>query len=89
MLRAINRYLKWAFVEAANAICLTRVRTRPRHVSRLAFAWPLRRATRSYIGAVARHLAEATYWMLRNGEAYREPKAFTSVRPRGISAEAP
>jgi hypothetical protein len=27
------------------------------------------------IGAVARHLAEATYWMLSKEEAYREPKA--------------
>ena len=26
------------------------------------------------IGAVARHLAEATYWMLSKQEAYREPK---------------
>ena len=26
------------------------------------------------IGAVARHLAEATYWMLGQQEAYREPK---------------
>ena len=31
----VNRYLKWAFVEAANAICLTRGRAAPRHVSRL------------------------------------------------------
>ena len=31
----VNRYLKWAFVEAANAICLTRRRARSRHVSRL------------------------------------------------------
>jgi len=29
----VNRYLKWAFVEAANAICLTRGRTPRRHVS--------------------------------------------------------
>ena len=41
------------------------------------------------IGAVARHLAEATYWMLSKEEAYREPKASGRVRPRGISAEAP
>src|SRR5262249_11944941 len=28
----VNRYLKWAFVEAANAICLTRGHTLRRHV---------------------------------------------------------
>jgi hypothetical protein len=38
---------------------------------------------------VARHLAEATYWMLSKGEAYREPKASGRVHSRGISAEAP
>src|SRR5262249_30403480 len=31
----VNRYLKWAFVEAANAICIGRGRAPQRHVSRL------------------------------------------------------
>jgi hypothetical protein len=31
----VNRYLKWAFVEAANAICIGRGRAPHRHVSRL------------------------------------------------------
>jgi transposase len=31
----VNRYLKWAFIEAANAICLMRRRHPHRHVSRL------------------------------------------------------
>lgn len=88
--RGKTRYrLKWAFVKAANAICLTRGRTRPRHVSRLYERVARRKGHAKAIMAVARHLAEATYWMLRNGEAYRESKAFTSVRPRGISAEVP
>ena len=26
------------------------------------------------VGAVARHLAEATYWILKKGEPYREPR---------------
>jgi transposase len=72
----VNRYLKWAFVEAANAVCLTRGRTAPRHVSRLYERVARRKGHAKAIGAVARHLAEATYWMLSNGEAYREPKAF-------------
>lgn len=34
------------------------------------------------IGAVARHLAESTYWMLKRGEEYREQKE-ARFRPRG------
>jgi transposase len=85
----VNRYLKWAFVEAANAICLTRGRAAPRHVSRLYERVARRKGHAKAIGAVARHLAEATYWMLSKEEAYREPKASTPFRPRGISAQAP
>jgi transposase len=85
----VNRYLKWAFVEAANAVCLTRGRTPRRHVSRLDERVARRRGHAKAIGAVARDLAEATYWMLSKGEAYREPKVSGRVRPRGISAEAP
>jgi transposase len=71
----VNRYLKWAFVEAANAICLTRGRKPHRHVSRLYERVARRKGHGKAIGAVARHLAEATYWMLSKGESYREPKA--------------
>jgi len=85
----VNRYLKWAFVEAANAVCLTRGRTPRRHVSRLYERVARRKGHAKAIGAVARHLAEATYWMLSKGEAYREPKGSGRLRPRGISAEAP
>ena len=85
----VNRYLKWAFVEAANAICLTRGRTARRHVSRLYERVARRKGHAKAIGAVARHLAEATYWILSKGEGYREPKGVAPFRPRGISAEAP
>jgi transposase len=71
----VNRYLKWAFVEAANAVCLTRGRTAPRHVSRLYERVARRKGHAKAIGAVARHLAEAPYWMLTKEEPYREPKA--------------
>jgi transposase len=84
-----NRYLKWAFVEAANAICLTRGRTARRHVSRLYDRVARRKGHAKAIGSVARHLAEATYWILSKGESYREPKGVGPFRPRGISALAP
>ena len=75
----VNRYLKWAFVEAANAICLHRGRAADRHVSRLYERLARRKGHAKAIGAVARHLAEATYWMLSKEEAYREPKSVGRV----------
>ena len=85
----VNRYLKWAYVEAANAICLTRRRTARRHVSRLYERVARRKGHAKAIGPVARHLAEATYWMLSKGESYRQPTGIGPFRPRGISAAAP
>ena len=73
----VNRYLKWAFVEAANAICLNRRRVPRRHVSRLYQRVARRKGHQKAIGAVARHLAEATYWILAKQKSYREPKAAT------------
>jgi len=78
----VNRYLKWAFVEAANAICLNRGRAPRRHVSRLYERVARRKGHPKAIGAVARHLAEATYWILSKQEPYREPKA-SAVSPTG------
>ena len=74
----VNRYLKWAFVEAANAICLNRRRTPHRHVSRLYERIARRKGHQKAIGAVARHLAEATYWILTKQQPYREPTAAVS-----------
>ncbi len=71
----VNRYLKWAFVEAANAICLNRQRAPLCHVRPLYARVARRKGHPKAIGAVARHLAEATYWMLSRQEPYREPKA--------------
>lgn len=73
MRRESNRYLKWAFVEAANANNLQRARYPGRHVSRLYERIARRKGHPKAIGAVARHLAEATYWILTKEEAYREP----------------
>jgi transposase len=69
----VNRYLKWAFIEAANAICVSRGRHPRRHVSRLYERIAQRKGHAKAIAAVARHLAEATYWILSKQEPYREP----------------
>jgi error-prone DNA polymerase len=70
----VNRYLKWAFIEAANGVSLHRRRWPHRHVTRLYERVRSRRGHPTAIGAVARHLAESTYWILKKGEPYCEPK---------------
>jgi len=57
----VNRYLKWAFMEAANIICLHHRRYPQRHVHRLYERVVRRKGHQKAIGAVARHLAGATY----------------------------
>jgi transposase len=68
-----NHYLKWAFAEAANSICVN-IKCHPeRHVSRLYARIRQRKGHPTAIGAVSRHLAEAAYWVLMKKEPYREP----------------
>ncbi|MFQ5668512.1 MAG: IS110 family transposase [Candidatus Binatia bacterium] len=81
----VNRYLKWAFVEAANVICCLRRRHPHRHVSQLYERIARRKGHPKAIGAVARHLAEATYWILTTWEPYRQP-ARAGVVHGGVSA---
>lgn len=70
----VNRYLKWAFVEAANVVMINQKRWPDHHAVRLYLRIKHRRGHGKAIVAVARHLAEATYWMLRKNEPYKEPK---------------
>lgn len=79
----VNHSLRWAFVEAANVMCLMRRRHPTRHVSRLYERLARRTGHQKAIGAVARHLAEATYWMFTKREPYRDPRA-----PQGQHAKA-
>jgi transposase len=69
----VNHYLKWAYVEAVNVIPLNRRLWRDRHVCALYRRIAKRRGHPKAIGAVARHLSEATWWMLNRGERYKEP----------------
>lgn len=71
----VNRYLKWAFVEAANVTAIHHRRWSQRHVSQLYQRLRANKGHQKAIGAVARHLAEATYWMQRNRQDYREPQS--------------
>ena len=69
----VNRYLKWAFAEAANSVAVNHTRCPERHVSQLYRRLRLRKGHAKAIGAVARHLAEAAFHVLSRQEAYRDP----------------
>ncbi len=70
----VNQYLKWALVEAAHRVCAHREHYPHRHVSREYERIRQKKGHAKAIGAVARHLAEATYGVLTKGERSREPK---------------
>ncbi len=71
----VNRYLKWSFIEAANVISMNR-RIRPDlHVSKIYGKIRARKGHPKAVGAVARHLAESTFWILTKKEVYRERSA--------------
>jgi transposase len=82
----INHYLKWAFVEAANSVALHHQRCPQRHVSQLYQRLKTRKGHAKAVGAVARHLAEATFHVLSRQQPYRDP-ALRSIQ--GCVSAAP
>jgi len=75
----VNRYLKWAFAEAANSVAVNYRRCPERHVSQLYARLRARKGHAKAVGAVARHLAEAAFHVLSRQVAYRDP---TTARGR-------
>jgi len=72
----VNHYLKWAFSEAGNSVAVNRACLSGRHVGRLYNRLRVRRGHAKAVGAVARHLAEASYWILSRKEGYKEREVF-------------
>jgi len=68
----VNRYLRWAFLEAANSVAVNHLRCPQRHVSGLYRRLKARKGHAKAIGAVARHLAEAVYHVLSRNEPYQD-----------------
>lgn len=68
----VNHYLKWAFIEAAQSVCLNQGSHPDRHVTRLYQRLRARKGHGKAVGAVARHLAEATYHVWSTGKPYRD-----------------
>lgn len=69
----VNRYLRHAFVEAANAVVLHQARRPDSHAVRLYHRIKANKGHGKAIVAIGRHLAESTYWVLKRKEPYREP----------------
>lgn len=75
----VNRYLKWALVEAANVMVLHQKRWADRHGVQLYRRIKARKGHAKAIGAVARHLAESAWHVLSREQDYRDP-ALTRVK---------
>ncbi|MCI0655733.1 MAG: IS110 family transposase [Acidobacteria bacterium] len=69
----VNRYLKWAFVEASNALVMQQRNYPDRHVARLYARLRRHKGHQKAVGAVARHLAESVFWVLSKKQLYRDP----------------
>ncbi len=81
--RFVNLYLKWAFVEAA--VCAAHLHGPLYRHARALYTrlQPSKGHGRAAV-AVARHLAEAVFWMLTKQQDYKPPK---SVRPSSPASE--
>ncbi|HYZ22147.1 MAG TPA: transposase, partial [Rhodopila sp.] len=74
-----NLYLKWAFVEAANCIAAQRRRLKGTHVVELYERLSAAKGHGKAAVAVARHLAEASWWVLTKRQPYREAESGSDV----------
>jgi len=89
MRKPSSQYLKWAFIEAANVI--VRHRHHPawktKYVCLVYDQVCQRRGHAVAVGAVARHLAEAAFWILKRQEPYRPP-ANRQASPKQVRGRA-
>jgi len=79
----VNHYLKWAYSEAGNSTAVNHKRFPLRHTSRLYRRIREKKGHAKAVGAVGRHLAEASFWVLTRNEDYKEPEA-RSVSPTAV-----
>jgi len=78
----VNRYLKWAFTEAANSVAVNHKRQPDRHVSQRYRMLKQRKGHGKAIVAVARHLAEATWHVWNQNKVYRDPALGSPRTPK-------
>ena len=79
----VNHYLKWAYSEAGNSTAVNHKRFPLRHTSKLYKRIRERKGHAKAVGAVGRHLAEASFWVLTRNEDYKEPEV-KSVSPTAV-----
>ena len=82
----VNRNLKWAFVETGNLIVINQRRLAGTHVVRLYQRIKRGKNHQKAVVAVARHLAEAAWWVLTKQEVYREPQQGTRAAGSFVDA---
>lgn len=70
----VNRHLNWAFIEVVNVTWMHRRRHPDRHTSRPYNRLARGKGEQQAIGAVARHLAEVTYWVVKKRQPNCERK---------------
>ena len=87
--KASNQYLKWAFIEAANVVVRHRRHPawKPKYVSHVYERVCRRKGHAVAVGGVARHLAEATFWILKRQQPYRPP-ALRQASPKQVRGRA-
>ena len=83
----VNHYLKWGFSEAANSTVVNHKRFPQLHVSKLYWRLRQKRGHAKAVGAIARHLAEAAFYVLSREEEYKERGAVAEAKE--TSAIAP
>lgn len=71
--RSANHFLKWAFVEAANVIVTRQKAWADKHVVQLYQRLRTDKCHAKAATAVARHLAESSWWILSKKQGYRDP----------------
>lgn len=71
--RSANHFLKWAFIEAANIIATRQKAWADKHVVKLYQRLKAHKCHGKAATAVARHLAESSWWILSKKQGYRDP----------------
>jgi transposase len=85
----VNRTLKWAYSEAGNSVAPNHKRKPELYVSARYRATRGRRNHSVAIGAVARHLAEASYHVLSRKEPYLDPALRRQRSRQGSASDEP
>lgn len=71
--RSANHFLKWAFIEAANVITTRQKAWADKHLVKLYQRLKTNKCHGKAATAVARHLAESSWWILTKKQPYRDP----------------